>query len=72
MLCGWVSKRGYLPKRFRDIALNGYKGVLTQISLDKDGMANIDNICEGTNVADIDYYLAESETQMISTASAHF
>ena len=50
------AKRGYLPKRFRDVALNGYKGVLTQISLDKDGMANIDNICEGTNVADIDYY----------------
>ena len=52
------AKRGYLPKRFRDVALKGYTGVLTQISLDKDGMANIDNICEGTNVADINYYFA--------------
>jgi len=52
------AKRGYLPKRFRESALKGYKGVLTQISLDKDGMTNLANICEGTNVADINYYFA--------------
>jgi len=52
------AKRGYLPKRFRDPALKGYKGVLTQISIDKDGMTNLTNICEGTNVADINYYFA--------------
>jgi unsaturated rhamnogalacturonyl hydrolase len=55
----WMGvKRGYLPKRFRNVALKGYNGVLTQISIDKDGMANIANICEGTNVADINYYFA--------------
>jgi unsaturated rhamnogalacturonyl hydrolase len=53
----WMgAKRGYLPKRFRDIALKGYNGVLTQISTDKDGMVDLANICEGTNVADINYY----------------
>jgi unsaturated rhamnogalacturonyl hydrolase len=55
----WVgAMRGYLPNRFRNIALKGYKGVLTQISTDKDGTANIENICEGTNVSDINYYFA--------------
>ena len=55
----WMGvKRGYLPKKFRDVALRGYKGVLTQIALDKDGMTDLANICEGTNVADINYYFA--------------
>ena len=55
----WMgAKRGYLPKRFRDVALKGYNGVLTQISLDNDGMVNLTNICEGTNVADISYYFS--------------
>ena len=55
----WMGvKRGYLSKRFRDVALRGYRGVLTQISLDKDGMTDLANICEGTNVADINYYFA--------------
>jgi unsaturated rhamnogalacturonyl hydrolase len=55
----WMGvKRGYLPKRFKDVAAKGYKGVLTQISLDKDGMTDLANICEGTNVADINYYFA--------------
>lgn len=55
----WMGvKRGYLPKKFRDVALRGYRGVLTQISLDKDGMTDLANICEGTNVADINYYFA--------------
>jgi unsaturated rhamnogalacturonyl hydrolase len=55
----WMGvKRGYLPKRFRNVALKGYNGELTQILIDKDGMANIANMCEGTNVADINYYFA--------------
>lgn len=55
----WMGvKRGYLPKKFRDVALRGYKGVLTQISLDTEGMTNLVNISEGTNVADINYYFA--------------
>lgn len=55
----WVgAKKGYLDKHFRDVALRGYKGVLSKVSLDKDGMANISDICEGTNVADAAYYYA--------------
>lgn len=55
----WMGvKRGYLPKRFRDSALKGYKGVLTQISLNKEGLTDLTNICEGTNVADAAYYYA--------------
>jgi unsaturated rhamnogalacturonyl hydrolase len=55
----WTGvKRGYLSKRFKDVAMRGYRGVLTQISLDKDGMTDLANICEGTNVSDINYYFA--------------
>lgn len=55
----WMGvDRGYLPKRFKDVALKGYKGVLTKISLGDDGMTNLIDVCEGTNVADINYYFA--------------
>ena len=55
----WMGvKRGYLPKRFKDTALKGYKGVLTQVSLNKEGLTDLANICEGTNVADAAYYYA--------------
>jgi len=60
----WMGvKRGYLDKHFRDFALRGYKGVLTRVSADKDGMANISDICEGTNVADINYYFARKRNE---------
>jgi unsaturated rhamnogalacturonyl hydrolase len=51
-------KRGYLDKKYLETAKRGYQGVLTKISLDADGMTNITDICEGTNVADIAYYFA--------------
>jgi unsaturated rhamnogalacturonyl hydrolase len=55
----WMGvKRGYLDKHFKDVALKGYKGVLTKLSVDKDGLTDISDICEGTNVADIAYYFA--------------
>jgi unsaturated rhamnogalacturonyl hydrolase len=50
--------RGYVDKAFLKAAQRGYAGVLTKISLDADGMTNITDICEGTNVADLAYYLA--------------
>jgi unsaturated rhamnogalacturonyl hydrolase len=43
-------KRGYVDK--------GYQGVLTKVSTGADGLTNITDICEGTNVADLAYYLA--------------
>ena len=51
-------KRGYLDKKYMSAAKKGYQGVLTKISLDADGMTNIIDICEGTNVADLAYYFA--------------
>ena len=55
----WMGvNRGYLPKRFRDVALKGYKGVLTRVALGPDGMTNLTDVSEGTNVSDINYYFA--------------
>jgi unsaturated rhamnogalacturonyl hydrolase len=49
--------RGYVPKKYAANAQRGYAGVLTKISLDSDGQTNLIDICEGTNVADLAYYL---------------
>ena len=55
----WMgAKRGYLPKRYAAVAQKGYRGVLTKLSLDKDGMTNLVDISEGTNVGDLAYYFA--------------
>src|SRR5882672_1248112 len=51
-------KRGYVPKRYQKTAQRGYQGVLSKISLGTDGLTNITDICEGTNVADLAYYFA--------------
>jgi unsaturated rhamnogalacturonyl hydrolase len=51
-------ERGYLPKKFTAVADKGYAGVLTQLSRDENGYAHIANICEGTNVGDLAFYLA--------------
>jgi len=51
-------ERGYVSKAFSTNAKKGYAGVLTKISLDSDGQTNLIDICEGTNVADLAYYLA--------------
>ncbi|HEV8428431.1 MAG TPA: glycoside hydrolase family 88 protein [Pyrinomonadaceae bacterium] len=49
--------RGYVEKKYANNARRGYAGVLSKISLDKDGQTNLIDICEGTNVADLAYYL---------------
>lgn len=51
-------RRGYIGKSYMKTAVKGYQGVLTKISLDPDGLTNLADICEGTNVADITYYFA--------------
>jgi unsaturated rhamnogalacturonyl hydrolase len=51
-------ERGYISKRYRATAERGYRGVLSKISLGDDGLTNITDICEGTNVADLAYYFA--------------
>lgn len=50
--------RGYVSRSYRGMVNRGYAGVLTKLSLDPNGDTNIIDICEGTNVADLAYYLA--------------
>jgi len=53
----WMGvKRGYLPKHYAAVAQKGYRGVLTKLSLDADGLTNLIDISEGTNVGDLAYY----------------
>ena len=60
----WMGvKRGYLPKHYAVVAQKGYRGVLTKLSLDKDGMTNLIDISEGTNVGDLAYYFARKRNQ---------
>lgn len=55
----WMGmKRGYLPKHYEAVAQKGYQGVLTKLTMDGDGLTNLIDICEGTNVSDLAYYFA--------------
>ena len=51
-------ERGYVAKSYMNVAKKGYNGVLTKISKGPDGLTNITDICEGTNVSDLAYYFA--------------
>ncbi len=51
-------KKGYVPAGFRNVVDKGYAGVLSKISEDGNGMTNLADICEGTNVADLNFYFA--------------
>jgi unsaturated rhamnogalacturonyl hydrolase len=55
-------ERGYISRRFTRVVEKGYAGVLTQLSHDEDGLAHIANICEGTNVGDLAFYLARPKS----------
>ena len=59
----WMgAKRGYLPKHYRDVAAKGYRGVMTKLSLGDDGLTNLIDICEGTNVSDLADYFARKRS----------
>lgn len=51
-------KRGYLPASYKPIAAKGYKGVLSRLTLGADGRTNLAEICVGTDVGDLAWYLA--------------
>ncbi len=51
-------QRGYVDKQYNEVAQKGYQGVLTKISLGPDGMTYLTDICEGTNLGDLAFYLA--------------
>lgn len=50
-------ERGYVPKMYKTVACKGYRGVLSELSVDANGGVNISNICIGTNVGDLQFYL---------------
>jgi unsaturated rhamnogalacturonyl hydrolase len=55
----WMGvKRGYLSKHYEAVAQKGYRGVLTKLSVGSDGLTNLIDISEGTNVGDLAYYFA--------------
>jgi unsaturated rhamnogalacturonyl hydrolase len=49
-------KRRYVSKRYQKVANRGYEGVMSKVSLGEDGLVNIADVCEGTNVGDLAYY----------------
>jgi len=51
-------ERGYVDPSFLSVAQKGYQGVLQRISLDGSGMTNLTQICIGTNVGNLAFYLA--------------
>ena len=50
-------ERGYVGKEYEKAAQKGYRGVLASITRNPDGTISMPNICEGTNVGDLDFYL---------------
>ena len=51
-------RKGYVDQSYEAAAQKGHRGVLTKISLGSDGLANLADICEGTNVGDLAFYFA--------------
>jgi unsaturated rhamnogalacturonyl hydrolase len=49
-------KRGYVSKTYQAVADKGYRGVMSKVSVGDDGLTNIADICEGTNVGDLAFY----------------
>lgn len=52
-----AAKRGYVSKKYHSVAAKGYRGVLSRLSIGPNGLTNIREICEGTNVGNLQYYL---------------
>jgi unsaturated rhamnogalacturonyl hydrolase len=52
-----AAKQGYVDESYLDVARAGYRGVLSKLSLGKDGLTYLIDISEGTNVGDLSYYL---------------
>jgi unsaturated rhamnogalacturonyl hydrolase len=50
-------ERGYVDASYKAVATKGYQGVLAKVSKGSDGLVNISDICEGTNVGNYSYYI---------------
>jgi unsaturated rhamnogalacturonyl hydrolase len=50
-------QRGYVQKSYESVACKGYHGMLTQLIANPDHDVSVTNICAGTVVGDLPYYL---------------
>jgi unsaturated rhamnogalacturonyl hydrolase len=50
-------RQGWVDPSYQAVADKGYQGVLKKVSVGSDGLTNITDICVGTNVGDLNYYL---------------
>lgn len=57
-----AAQLGYVSKSYLKVSDQGYQGVLSKVALGTDGMTNLVDICEGTNVADLAYYFARKRS----------
>ena len=51
-------KNGWVAASYHANAVKGYNGVLAEVSKEANGLVDIANICEGTDVGNLAYYLA--------------
>lgn len=51
-------ERGYVSRRYDVVAQRGHRGVLDRVSINAQGFTEIAEICIGTNVGDLPFYLA--------------
>jgi unsaturated rhamnogalacturonyl hydrolase len=52
-----AAERGYVSAKYSEVACEGYRGILSQLSATAGGGVSIANICAGTVVGDPSYYL---------------
>ncbi len=53
-------ERGYVDSSYIEVALKGYEGILTKISLGNDGLTYLKDISQGTSVGVYNYYVNRS------------
>lgn len=51
-------EKGLISRRYTSTMWNGYAGVLDQVQENEDGLVDVLEICVGTNVGDLPFYLA--------------
>ena len=51
-------KNGWVAPTYHANAVRGYNGVMAEVSKESNGLVDIKNICEGTDVGNLAYYLA--------------
>ena len=50
-------QKGYLEKGYVNHAIKGYEGIANALQYDEKGTLLVENICEGTGIGDLDFYL---------------